>query len=839
MNKYCNNTWAQVVEMLDSNVQKGLSSFECEARKEKYGTNKIDLPSGNRISKNIINIIKQAHIILYIVITVLLFILETNFYKYIVLGFLIINVMGSILYNIKRGKEIGFLEKLNFATSIVIRDGRELLLKSEEILIGDIVKFKNGSVIPADIRIIKAINIKVDEKNITGETFYKEKFESKISGSINSLGEMKNILFKGSVIKDGEGEGIVISTGNSTQLGKLLAMLTYASNKKHTLLDKIQKKWGNYLLSSFILFALGILLTGNLEKYHDQVEKGLLVITCFPIIIISMLAFKIILKQFKNKDINIINFSAFDLINTINVMFLDKIGAITKEEMIVDKFFTDGEIIFSKDIDYSKNINVTRIFDISLLCNNSTYNIEENTGKGDLTEIAYLQFAAQKKVYKSILDNKNFRIIEIPMDSDKKMLTILNKMQKGYRANSRGNLDSVLERCTHIMLDGIEKELTDEEKNKIKDIDIKFSAEGLITQAFAYRNFNYQPSTDENIESNMVFVGIVALENPLTDDIEETVREIKDNGIIPILFTEENKISAITMAKKAKIIYKNDQVVSGIELDSLNSQELIDLVGKVRVFSRINPEIKSQIIALFNKDGYKVVASGETLGDLPSINLSEVGISKGNAPLIVKKVSDIYVKENYLDGFFKVRDYAKIFKSNLDRAFKGIYSIVFAELMILLSSIILSYNQMLNVTNIVFINIFLLVPLALIFILKENGQELKNKQMIVRSVILTLATIFVTYGVNDNQKSLLSLIILSTGAILFTAFNNNISIQKKSIERKLLFISLLLTTIVVLAIVLIKNIILTKVVIINLIISIIVLIIFEILFKRWQNSLMR
>lgn len=839
MNKYCNNTWTQVVEILNSNAQTGLNSVDCEARKEKYGTNKIDLPSGNRISRNIINTVKQVHIILYLVITVLLFILESNVYKYIVLGFLIINVIGSMLYNIKRDKEIGFLEKLNFATSIVIRDGREVLLKSEEILIGDIVKFKKGSLIPADIRIIKAIDIKVDEKNITGEDFYKEKFESKISGSINSLGEMKNILFKGSLIKDGEGEGIVISTGNSTQLGKLLAMLTYASNRKHTLLDKIQKKWGNYLLSSFLIFALGILFTGELWKYNSEVEIGLLVITCFPIISIAILAFKIILKQFENQDINIINFSAFDLINNINVMFLDKIGAITKEEMIVNKFFTDGKIIFSKDIDYSKNINVGRIFDISLLCNNSTYNIEENTGEGDLIEIGYLQYAAKKKVYKSILDSKNFRVTEIPMDSDKKMLTILNKMQKGYRANSRGNLDSVLERCTHIMLDGVEKELTDEEKNKIKDMDIKFSAEGLITQAFAYRNFSYQPSTDENIESNMVFVGIVALENPFTDDIEKRVREIKDNGIIPILFTEENKISAITMAKKAKIIYKNDQVVSGIELDSLNSQELIDLVAKVRVFSRINPEIKSQIIALFNKDGYRVVASGETLGDLPSINLSEVGISKGNSPLIVKKVSDIYVKENYLDGFFKVRDFARKFKENLNRAFKGIYSIVFAELMVLLSNIMLGYNQTLDFTDIIFINIFLFIPLGLIFILKENGQEVKNKQMIGRALLLTLATIFTIYMANDNEKALLSLIVLSIGAILFTAFNNNISIKKNSIERKLLLVSLLAIIIVVLAIVLIKNIILTKAVIINLAITIIVLIIFEILFKRWQNSLMR
>ncbi|SFC62204.1 cation-transporting P-type ATPase [Clostridium uliginosum] len=838
MNKYCNNAWIEVVEMLNSDQDKGLNSIECDARREKYGTNKIDLPSGNRISRNIINIIKQVHIIIYLIITILLFMLKANNYKYIILAFLIINIVGIIGYNIKRDKEIGILEKLNFATSIVIRDGIEQVIKSEEILIGDIVKFKKDSAIPADIRIIKAIDIKVDEKNITGETFYKEKFESKISGSINSLGEMNNILFKGSLIKAGEGEGIVISTGNSTQLGKLLAMLTYASNRKHTLGDKLQRKWGKYLLIYFAILIVSVIFFINKGKYPNQLASGLFVLGCFPISVTSVLAFKCILKKFSNQDIHIINFSIIDLINDINIIFLDKIGAITKEQMVVNKIFTNDEIIYSKNVEYTKNINIQRIIDISLLCNNSIYNVEDKNAKGDLTEIAYLQYAAKKQIYKSILDNKNQRITEIPMDSDKKMLTILDKMKKGYRANARGNLDSVLERCTHIMIDGLEKELNEEDKIKIKDIDIKFSIEGLITQAFAYRNFSYEPSTSENIESNMVFVGIIALDNPLQDSIEEKIREIKDNGIVPILFTEENKVSAITTAKKAKIIFKNEQVVSGIELDSLNEQELKDLLGKVRVFSRINPEIKSQIISFFNKDGYKVAAAGETLGDLPSLNLSNVGIAKGNPLLIVKKVSDVYIKENYLEGFFKIKDFSRKFFDNVNRTFQGIYTIVLAELMLLLVSMIGGCEDVLGVFNIIFINVILFVPLSLILVLKE-GRSIRNKEMIGRAVILLSSTIFSTYIANESAKNLIALMVLSIGSLLFITINSNISFRRVSIERRLVIISSFLIGLAISAILLTQEIILTKVVLINLGITIISLVVFEILFKRWQNSLMR
>ncbi|AOR22966.1 cation-transporting P-type ATPase [Clostridium taeniosporum] len=837
MDKYCNNTWIQVVEMLESNAQRGLSSSECEARKNKYGTNKIGLPNGNRLSKNILGVFKQIHILIYFIITILLFIINFNNFKFVVLGFLIINIVALMYYNIRKDKEIGFLEKLNFATATVIRDGVQQIIKVEDILIGDIVVFKKDSLIPADIRIIKANNIKVDEKNITGEGFLKEKFESKISGGINSLSEMNNILFKGSVIKEGSGEGIVISIGNSTQLGRLLAMLTYASNRKNTLLNKVQKQWGKYLLYSFFMLIFGIIAVDLVKKDIGYLYNGFIIIGCLPIILIITLAVKYILQLFLKQDINIINFSTFDLINDINIMCLDKIGGITQEKMIVKKIFTSNEIFFAEDIKYTKDINTTRILDISLLCNNGIYNDEEEN-KGELEEIAYLEYAAKKKVYKSDLDKQNFRIIEIPMDFDKRMITVVNKIKRWYRANSRGNLDSILDRCTHIMIDGVEKEFTAEEKAKVKNIDIKFSAQGLITQAFAYRNFSYQPSTDENIESNMVFVGIIALENPLKDDIEDRVNKIKNSGIIPILFTEENKISAITTAKKARFIYKNEQVVSGIELDTLNSQELKDLLHKVRVFSRINPEIKSQIIALFNKDGYKISATGETLGDLPSLNLSNVGIAKGQPSLLVKKISDVYIKENYLDGFFKIKDYATKLSHNINRAFKGIYTLVLTQIITLFLSLMSEINQPLDISNILYTNIILSIPISLILLLK-NGKNISGKEVVLRSILLSSIIFISTYILKDSSRYFISFLTISLGGIIFASFNSGISLRVSSIERKLMVISIILSIMFLGLIFMLKQIIITNNLMIISAIIIVSLIIFEILFKKWQNSLMR
>ncbi|WP_270564596.1 cation-transporting P-type ATPase [Clostridium beijerinckii] len=839
MEKYCNNSWAQIVELLNSNVQNGLSENDCEALRLKYGTNKIDLPSGNKIYKHILNALKQKSIIINLIITIILFVFEHYLFGIITALILLLNLILIVMHTIKRDKEIGALERLNSADTVVIRDGAQKIIKSEELVMGDIVKINKDSVIPADIRIISANEIKVDEKSITGEAFYKEKFESKIIGNIFSLTDMKNILFKGSIIKSGSGLGIVISTGNSTQLGRMLTMLTYASNRKHNFGTMISKLLERYLL----IYFLGIIIIGSYFVYTGQdanknyISTALFALGCFPVTIIAKLVFNNIIKSFRNENIEIINFSVFNLIKDVNILFLDKVGAISKKEMIVKKLFINDNLISTED-PYVKETTFDRIVEISLICNNAIYNPSDDSGKGELDELAFLSYAARKKIYKAAIDSRNSKILDIPMDSDKRFSTVVSKFNNRYRANTRGNVDDVLEQCTHVMIEGIEKEITDEYKAKIKEVDMNLSIEGLITEGFAYRNFTYEPSKSENIESNMVFVGIIGLENPLEENLENTINRIKDKAIVPILFTEESKLSAITNAKMANIIKNNNQVVAGIELDSLNHQELKDLLCRVRVFCRVNPEIKSKIVSLFIKDGHKVATTGETLGDLPALNLSNVGIGKGKASTIVKKVSDVYIKENYLDAFFKIRDFSRVFDRNIDRGFKVYFMALFSELITLMGSIIMGQTESLDFGNVVAINGVLFIPLSLIILLKK-GRDITRNEMIVRSFVLSIITMVSIYKLGDKEAAIVTLAILSIGILLFTLFNSSISIRKFSNELIMPVISLLVIIIAVISMILINGVLITDIIGIEIAASIIFLLIFEILARKWQNSLMR
>ncbi|OOM75057.1 calcium-transporting ATPase 1 [Clostridium puniceum] len=839
MEKYCINSWAEIVELLNSNVQQGISEKYCEALRLKYGTNKIDLPSGSSIYKHVLNALKQKSIIIHIIITIILFTLKNYLFGIFLSVLLIANLVIIVQHTIKRDKEISSLEKLNSEDVVVIRDGVQKVVRSEELVIGDIVKFNRNSIVAADLRIISANDIKVDEKSITGETFYKEKFETKIIGSVSSLGDMKNILFKGSVVKAGEGLGIVIATGTSTQLGRILAMLTYASNRKHNFGAMISKFLEKYL---FIYF-LAIIVIGSYFVYTGQdvqknyISTALFALGCFPVAIISRIVFKKVIKQFLNENIEIINFSVFNLIKDVNILFIDKVGSISKKEMIVKKIFINNDVILTSE-PYVKEITFDRIVEISLICNNAIYDAANENGKGELDEIAFLDYAAKKKIYKASIDSKNVKTLEIPMDSDKRFFTVVTRINKRYRANTRGNVDAVLEKCTHIMIEGVERELTEEYKAVIKGTDMNLSIDGLITEGFAYRNFNYEPSKSENIESNMVFVGVIGLENPLEENLENNINRIKDKAIVPILFTEESKLSAITNAKRANIIRNNNQVVAGIELDSLNQEELKDLLSRVRVFCRVNPEIKSKIVSLFIKDGHKVATTGETLGDLPALNLSNVGIGKGKASAMVKRLSDVYIKENYLQGFFNIRDFSKVFDRNIDRGFKIYFMAVLSELLVLLGSLIMGQAGSLDFWNILIINGVLFIPLSLIILLKR-GRSISNNEVITRAVVLSIVTMISIYKVDGKVATIIPLTILSMGILIFTLFNSNTSIRRVSNELIMGIVSFVIIILSIIGIILINNILLRDIILIELVVSIIFLIIFEILARKWQNSLMR
>ena len=251
---------------------------------------------------------------------------------------------------------------------------------------------------------------------------------------------------------------------------------------------------------------------------------------------------------------------------------------------------------------------------------------------------------------------KNRRKFEIANLLENYIITTVNKNKNGYRANSRGRLDSILNCCTHILINGIEREIRSEDIMKIKLADLNFSKDGLLTEGFAYRSFNYEPSKYENIESNLVFVGIIALENPLVDDVKDDISTIIEGGVLPIIFTEDNKLSAEILGRKIGLISNEDQITAGEELELLNEEELIKTVSKARIYCKVNPEIRNKIISLYNNDGFGFVAEGYGLADLSIISLANLGIVKGKVSMLLRKIGDAYTEKSTIKALFDLKN---------------------------------------------------------------------------------------------------------------------------------------------------------------------------------------
>ena len=297
MERYCNNTWTRIVQLLNSDYIQGMDEQKCLALQKKYGLNKVDVPSTNKLYMKILNAFKKKYIIVYLLTIIMLFYLNSNICAYIAIGMLALNLIITIIYNINRDKGISELSSLEKGEAVVIRNGVQRIIKSEELVVGDIVKVGSGSIIPADLRIIESNDLMINEKSITGEDRYSKKFADAIIGRVSALKEMKNILFKGTEVKSGDGTGVVIAIGTSSQLGKLLSMMIYSSNRKHNfgnmVLDYLGKYFSVYFVVVIVFAFYSLIADSEIAKIHAA--TALFAIVCIPILLIQIIASKTVI----------------------------------------------------------------------------------------------------------------------------------------------------------------------------------------------------------------------------------------------------------------------------------------------------------------------------------------------------------------------------------------------------------------------------------------------------------------------------------------------------------------------------------------------------------------
>ncbi|WP_032121938.1 cation-transporting P-type ATPase [Clostridium amazonitimonense] len=739
MTEFYNMPWSYVIKALETNQYRGLSKEEVQKRREE----KTNVVNVSKVHSPIFLFLKELWNIW--VIYSLLGLSVSIYLGEILLSIIIaLLFLSTLILNIKlrykNEKALKTLQNLNNTVATVLREGVISNVNCKELVLGDIVLLDKNFIIPADLRIIESENLKIKETIVTGEKYLVEKYETKIEEHDIPLADMKNIAFKASQVIDGSGVGVIIALGEDTQIGKIVEVLDYDRKAKYILDNKINKNINFMsLIFSFLILSISAINLFITNDIKGSLEIFTYLFLCFapPSFLIFFSIYLFWVNNFlQRKGIFIKNISIFELIKNLDVIFLNKVGAVTESQMTMEKLYTDGKVYSDGDEENINNIHLERFLHVALLCNNGSYDFEKDKGKGDLIDQALIKYSSKFSLFKTNLDKSQRRIFEIPYDSDKRIQTSLNKVDDNFRANVKGAVDMVLERCTYVMKNGIEKELTEEEINEIKAGDIAISSTGLKTIGFAYRSFNYEPSTSENIESNLVFLGIAGFENPIKEGANNCIADIKSHGVKTVLVTDDNKLTAKAWGEDINLIRTTEEIWSGIEMEYMDQEELERNINKIKIFSRINSRDKFKIVEKWTDKSLNVLCSGENMTELPAMNKANVAMTVGNSGKMVRNLSDIYIEEDSLHNLSELINLSPKFLIQIKKSLEYIFSCSFVLLFLLVLDKVLTKEFSLNSYSILMLSAIVMPLGALNILLREDNEEIRLKDIEILSLNL-------------------------------------------------------------------------------------------------------
>lgn len=619
-----------IFKTLNSNID-GLDSKEAKKRLNDYGQNII---LNKKKTPLILRLLKQFNdtmIIILLVVAVLLYFYGC-FYSHeytdtiVILFVVFINAIVGFIQEEKSALILKDLKKYETSTSKVKRDDKILIINTKELVPGDIIYLESGETVPADIRILRCENLKVDESALTGESIPVQKSTDVLKENL-IIQEQKNMLFLGTNITNGKCTGIVVSTGKNSELGKIALSLNEIDRIETPLQLKIKELSKKITLIVFVILIF-IFILALINKYTileiimlcsslavAAIPEGLpTVITITLSVGISNLAKKkTVVKQMQ----------AVETLGAIDIICSDKTGTITQNKMTVK----DEYVIDEKMLNY-----------ICALCNDGL--IYKDKYVGDPTETCLYDYLYNKKINSLNLRKKCERLLDVPFDSDRKMFTTLNKIDDNVYVLCKGSMDSLIEKVN------LSKTQKEEVLDKVKN----FSKNALRTLGFAYKKLDYVPKNIKELEkeeNNLSFAGILGMIDPPRKSVKESVALCKNAGIRPIMITGDGIDTATTIAKDVGIITSDNEAILGSELDKYNDKELEDIVKKYSVYARVNPTHKEKIVFALQSSGKIVAMTGDGVNDAPAIKDAHVGVGMGiTGTDVTKSASDIVLMDD-------------------------------------------------------------------------------------------------------------------------------------------------------------------------------------------------
>ena len=749
-----------------------LTSEQAKKNQEKYGFNELVEGKKKSTLQIFLEQFKDFLVIILIIAAVVSGFLGDAESSIVIFVVITVNAILGTVQTVKAEQSLNSLKKLSAPEAKVIRDGVLMQIPSREVTIGDEVIIEAGDCIPADGKLLECASLKVDESALTGESLSVEKSLDEVPEGA-ALGDQTNRVFSGSFATYGRATCEVTAIGMETEVGKIAKLLKTTSEKRTPLqinLDEFGKK-----LSIIILIFCGILFGINVIRGGSAVDAFLfavaLAVAAIPEALSSIVTIVLSFgtQKMAKEHAIIRKLQAVEGLGSVSIVCSDKTGTLTQNKMTVEDYYVDEKRIAAADIDLADG-NQERLLTSSILCNDST-NVDGQE-IGDPTETALINLGSKLGREAADVRAQYPRQLEIPFDSDRKLMSTVHTLQGQQTMIVKGAVDVLLTRMTSIRIGDTVRELTKEDKEKIEAQNLEFSRGGLRVLAFAYKELKGQETLGLEDEQDLIFLGLISMMDPPREESKAAVAECIRAGIKPIMITGDHKITAAAIAKRIGILKDESEACEGAVIEDMSDEELKSFVEGISVYARVSPEHKIRIVRAWQEKGNIVAMTGDGVNDAPALKQADIGVAMGiTGSEVSKDAAAMVLTDDNFATIVKAVENGRNIYQNIKNSIQFLLSGNFGAILAVLYASIAGLPVPFAPVHLLFINLLTDSLPAIALGLEPHSKDVMNEKprpmnesILTKDYLLSIGTEGLSIGVMTMIAFLIGL--NSGGALL-------------------------------------------------------------------------
>jgi len=748
-------TIEEVAEALGTDLKRGLTAQEAQARLEQYGPNELQERPRPSFWKMLLDQFNQFLVLILIVAAIVSFLLGEYLDSGAIMAIVILNAILGVIQESKAEEALAALQKMAAPNAQVLRDGHLLTIPAREVVPGDVVILETGNYVPADVRLVESVNLRIEEAPLTGESVSVEKDAELVLKEDLPLGDRRNLAFMGTVVSYGRGKGIVVATGMNTEIGLIAEMIQSYEEEPTPLqvkLDQLGKWLGiGCLTVCGLVFVIGVLRDTNVAMIFQPDGGPLAYLNTFKQAIVDMFMVAVSLaiaavpeglpavvtivlalgmQEMIKRHALIRKLPAVETLGSATTICSDKTGTLTQDKMRAMQMYVDRTILsisgdgykpvgeFSdngRPVDLSGYPGSNLLLRAGLLCNDARLEPDPDNDDswrmvGDPTEGALVVAAAKAGFWREELERDYPRLAEIPFDSERKRMTTIHPDPKwgNYVAYVKGAPDIIIGLCTKVIEDGQERPLTAERRRRILEVNEALSSNALRVLGVAYRPLPEVPKNPsiEEIERDLTFVGLIGMIDPARPEVREAIKVARQAGIKTIMITGDYKNTAVAIAKELDLLTPDGRVLTGAELDQLDDETFTDMVEEVEVYARVSPQHKVRIVEALKKRGHIVAMTGDGVNDAPALKRANIGVAMGiTGTDVSKETADMVLTDDNYASIVSAVEEGRIIYSNIRKFVYYLLSCNVGEIMAIFLAMLAGWPVPLTAIQLLVLNL--------------------------------------------------------------------------------------------------------------------------------------